>query len=107
MKIRREFRIIQCKGAPETFDVAMLRDHLTRLKQVPVRMTWPDYDRIFHKTMPNAISVHETINLALVEGNYLFMEQSPDEGIAEMFDLLIYVESPPASVVTNLMNRHM
>ncbi len=103
----RQLRMNQCKGAPDTFDAAMLRDHVMRLKEVPVKMTWPGYDRVHHKTMPNAISVHESINLVLVEGNYLFLDRPAYAGIAEMFDLRIYIEAPPASVVTNLMNRHI
>ncbi|MGC8625465.1 MAG: hypothetical protein ACP5VQ_09400 [Phycisphaerae bacterium] len=103
----RHIHLNQCKGAPETFDAAMLRDHLTRLKQIPSTMTWPSYDRVHHKPIPHALHVHESVNLALVEGNYLFMDKEPYAGIAEMFDLRIYIEAPPASVVTNLMNRHM
>jgi pantothenate kinase len=103
----RHIRMNQCKGAPETFDAAMLREHLTRLKQIPTTMTWPGYDRVLHKPVSHALHVHESVNLVLVEGSYLFMDREPYAGLAEMFDLRIYIEAPPASVVTNLMNRHM
>jgi pantothenate kinase len=103
----RQIKLTQCKGAPETYDVMMLHDHLVRLKQSPPTMTWPGYDRVFHRPLPNALHVHESVNLVLVEGNYLFLERPPYAGLAEMFDLRIYVEAPPASVVTNLMNRHI
>ncbi len=103
----REVRMDQCKGSPATFDVAMLRDHLERLKSAAVDMTWPNYDRMQHKSIPGAITISESINIAIVEGNYLFLDTPPYAGIAELFDLRIYMEAPPASVVTNLMNRHI
>ncbi len=103
----RQLRMNQCKGSPDTFDVPLLREHLLRLKQTPQKMAWPGYDRVRHKAVPQAINIHESVNLAMVEGNYLFLDRPPYEGIADIFDLRIYVEAPPASVVTNLMNRHM
>lgn len=103
----RQLRMNQCKGAPDTFDVPMLRDHLERLKKIPQKMTWPGYDRVHHRPVPHAISVHESVNLAMVEGNYLFLDRPPYQGISDIFDLRIYLEAPPASIVTNLMNRHI
>jgi pantothenate kinase len=103
----RQLRMSQCKGAPDTFDVPLLREHLERLKQIPPKMTWPGYDRVHHKSVPHAISVHESVNVAMVEGNYLFLDRPPYGGISDMFDLRIYIEAPAASIVTNLMNRHI
>lgn len=99
--------MIDCKGAPETIDVESLRGLLGHIRRCDEKLTWPDYDRKLHDIVPHALRISASHNLILVEGNYLLVKVPPYRGIADMFDLRVYVEAPGPTIVTNLMNRHM
>ena len=99
--------MIDCKGAPETIDVEALRGLLGHVRRCNDKLAWPDYDRRLHDVVPNALRISTVHNLVLVEGNYLLVNVPPYAGIADLFDLRIYVEAPGPTIVTNLVNRHI
>ncbi len=99
--------LAQCKGIPETFDVAALRDHLMLLRDTSTELDWPDYDRTVHRVLPRAIKIKKSDNLIIVEGNYLFLDVAPYENFPGFFDLRIYVDCPAPAIISGLVNRHM
>ena len=58
------------KGAPETFDVDRLAQHLRQIKEGDG--TWPQYDRQTHDPVEDAIVV--TAPVVIVEGNWLLLD---------------------------------
>ena len=97
----------ELKGSPETFDAQLLREHLERLRAHEETTYWPGYSRITHDPVPDMYRIHETDNLIIVEGNYLLIDREPFTGIRNYFDLSIFLEAPPISIMANLMERHL
>lgn len=97
----------ECRGAPETFDAAALRQRLVEIRRIPEEITWPDYNPRTHDPAPGSIRISSRYNLILVEGSYLLLDVEPYDGIAGLFDLRIYLEAPAATVLANLVNRRM
>jgi len=107
LKNGEKISMVRCKGSPETFDVASLKKHLAQLRGRPAQMTWPEYDRVHHTPLPDAIKVYDSHSLVVVEGNYLLLNVPPYDGISDFFDLRIYLESSAGAMIANLMMRHM
>ena len=95
------------KGAPDTFDVRNLKQHLHQLRNRPEDMSWPGYSRVEHEPVPHEYHVAAAVNLVIVEGNYLLLDRGIYAGIAGMFDFKIYLETPAAGIISNLVQRHM
>jgi pantothenate kinase len=95
------------KGQPDTIDTKALRKALKMLAARPHEMDWPGYSRRTHDVVPNMYVVHESANLVFVDGNYLLLNRGDFAGIPDLFDLRMYLEAPAASILSNLMERHM
>ncbi len=87
--------------------MASLRAHLKLLRQRPLAATWPGYSRLLHDTVSNRYHVTPSINILFVEGNYLLLDRGPYAGIPSFFDFRIFLDAPPVSIVSKLMERHL
>lgn len=99
--------LLEVKGAPDTFDIEALRHHLELLKDHREEVTWPGYSRIDHEPIPQRYHVTQGVNVILVEGNYLLLDRGPFAGFPALFDYRIYVETPAAAIISNLVQRHI
>ena len=99
--------LTECKGAPDTFDVEDLRRHLQLLRDRTATTPWPGYSRLIHDTVPNRYRVSPSTNIIFVEGNYVLLDRGPYVGISAFFDFKIYIDTPPVSIVSNLVERHI
>jgi pantothenate kinase len=97
----------EVKGAPDTFDVAGLRQALQLLRQRAAAVPWPGYSRIEHDPIPHAWHVSATVNLVLVEGNYMLLDRGPYAGIPGIFDFRMYLDTPAPAIISNLVERHI
>ncbi len=102
-----EVRLSALKGQPETFDIVRLQRYVKALIARPEYVPWPGYSRFSHDVLPDKFKVHSSINIVLVEGNYLLVNRGPFTGLPEMFDLRMYVDAPAPKIIANLVDRHI
>jgi pantothenate kinase len=103
-----EVYLAQIKGSPETFDMPNLRTHLKELHDLSRESCgWPGYSKLEADIAPNRHLVFDTHNVVIVEGNYLLVNDERFAGIADEFDLKVYVDAPGAKIVSSLMAKHL
>lgn len=102
-----EIPLLAVKGQPDTIDVVRLRKYLQTLIHRPEYTLWPGYSRFVHDVIPEKFKVHASVNIVIVEGNYLLVNRGPFVGLPEMFNLRIYVDAPAPKIIANLVDRHI
>jgi pantothenate kinase len=102
-----EIPLSSVKGQPDTIDVARLRRYMTALLQRPEYVPWPGYSRNSHDVVPDRYHVHESVNLVIIEGNYVLVNRGSFAGIPEMFNLRMYIDAPAPKIIANLVERHI
>lgn len=99
------------RGAPDTFDadgfVALLRR--VRDLRPDGRTVWaPCFDRNVHDPVAGDIPVHPGIEVVLVEGNYLLLEESPWGEISGVLDEIWYLAPDDDTArLERLIARHV
>ena len=78
------------KGAPFTFDVEALATAVADLKAARPR-PWPAYSRESHDVVPAAIEI--TGEIALVEGNYLLLDEPGWRDLAALADRTVFLSA--------------
>lgn len=91
------------KGAPDTFNLGLLQDHLAELKSSESR--WPSYDRNLHDPQQNAIEV--TSPIAVVEGNWLLLKEPGWQELIRRCDYSIFIGSYIDRLKERLIARKM
>jgi pantothenate kinase len=102
-----EIRLSSLKGHPDTIDVARLRRHMQAMIARPEYVSWPGSSRYAHDVIPEKYKVHATVNVVIIEGNYLLLDRGHFHGLPAMFNLRIFVDAPAPRIIANLMDRHM
>jgi pantothenate kinase len=93
------------KGAPETFDVGGLAATLARLRAAEAPWTAvPLFDRGLEIARAGARLVRPEVEVVLVEGNYLLLDEPPWDALPP-FDLTIRIEVPEAELRRRLEAR--
>ena len=95
------------KGAPETFDGAGFAALLRRLR-APVRdevVYAPEYSRVLHESIGGVIRVPSTVDLVVVEGNYLLLSTPPWSWVRPLLDLVVYLDAPDGPRIDGLLRR--
>nr|WP_057927274.1 nucleoside triphosphate hydrolase [Burkholderia ambifaria] len=83
------------KGAPETFDVAGFRQMLGRLHQnVEAEIAVPVFDRSLEISRAGARMIPRDINVLIVEGNYILLDQAPWDSLKPLFDVTVNISVP-------------
>jgi len=96
----------QRKGAPDTFDVPSLQHMLRRLRDHsgdPIAV--PVFDRDLEISRAGARLITASIDLVVVEGNYLLLRRSPWEVLRPLFDVTVMLEVPEATLRERLAMR--
>ncbi|NOH99694.1 nucleoside/nucleotide kinase family protein [Vibrio kanaloae] len=89
------------KGSHETFNLTSLID---KLKQLKVKNpTWPYYDRNLHDPVDDAISVDK--NIVVIEGNWLLLNEPVWNGLHELADFTIFIDTDAKFLEERLVNR--
>lgn len=95
-------RPLMCiKGAPITFDVMRLKDHLIRLSHENV--VWPIYSRLDHDVNDQGILIDAPI--VIIEGNYLLLDQPPWSSLRDHVDLTISIKADIHMLKENIIKR--
>jgi len=91
------------KGSPESFDIVNLESAVRALKHGHVR--WPAYDRRLHDVVEDAVRV--TGGIALVEGNWLLLDEPGFSGLRENCDFSIALSADEALLRNRLIGRKL
>lgn len=94
------------KGWPDTFDALRFKRMLAELRHTSAPMSFPAYSRVLHDPVEGAIVVQPEQQIIIAEGNFLFYEKGDWEGLSDLFDLRVFVDTPTATCVENLRARH-
>lgn len=89
------------KGAPETFNVDKLAANLAQLREPIAR--WPQYDRQKHDPVEAAITV--TASIAIVEGNWLLLDDEKWKALEVFCDLSVFITAPSSALRERLVQR--
>lgn len=96
------------KGVPETFDPDGFCDLLKRLRRETNSIVrCPEYSRLLHSPVPDAIAVRPVHTLLIVEGNYLLLDTGAWSGVRPLLDEVWYVEVDEDVMRSRLLERHM
>ncbi|MCF7361937.1 nucleoside/nucleotide kinase family protein [Vibrio diazotrophicus] len=91
----------EIKGSYETFNLTEL---IGKLKQLKIKDPfWPYYDRNLHDPVDEAIHVKN--NVVIVEGNWLLLNEPVWNGLHELADFTIFVDTDPAFLQQRLVDR--
>jgi len=94
------------KGAPETFDVFGLLHMLDRLKRNQEdEIAVPVFDRELEISRAGARVISKTVQVLIVEGNYLLLDQHPWSRLRAMFDITVTVDVPEDLLRERLVER--
>jgi pantothenate kinase len=82
------------RGAPFTFDVNALLQHVEALRKSPVTacdepellFKAPSFDHAVGDPVPNAISISSRCRVVIIEGNYTLLNEKPWNRIADLVD---------------------
>ena len=94
------------KGAPHTFDIGGLSHMLKRLsdnneKQIAI----PIFDRDIEIARAAAAVIPSSVNIILVEGNYLLLDEAPWLDLGKYFDTTIALKSSYQTIHQRLIDR--
>lgn len=98
------FPLVRVKGAPETFDLEKLAER-TKAVASGAECGWPEYDRMLHNPVDDAICVRADI--VLFEGNYLLLDQTGWRDLRQYADYTVKIEADPDILRTRLIGRKM
>ncbi|MBQ9301528.1 nucleoside/nucleotide kinase family protein [Butyrivibrio sp.] len=98
----KEIPMVDIKGAPITFDLEALKNKIIELKGNAV-CKWPEYNRMLHNPVEDAIAVDADI--VLLEGNYLLLDQDGWRDISEYADYTISMTAEPQMLRKRLIDR--
>ena len=105
--VRRDGETIpmaRIKGAPETFDLDALQSALSRVA-AGEDFPWPAYDRTLHDPVEGALRV--TGEIALVEGNYLLLDEPGWRELRAYADYTLFIAADPQRLRGRLTARHL
>ncbi len=81
------------KGAPETFDAEGFIA-LTRRLKGGGDIVYPLFDRELDIAIAGAAAIGSDCDVAIIEGNYLLLDEDPWRALSPLWDLSIWIETP-------------
>ena len=100
----KKIRMVEIKGAPETFDLDALSRQVKSLAAGEV-IGWPVYDRLLHNPVEDAVQVDG--NIVILEGNYLLLDMDGWRDLASCADYTISVRADEEMLRERLIDRRM
>lgn len=96
--------LVARKGAPQTFDAAGFVAMIRRLR-TEAEVFVPVFDRVRDLAIAGAARIGPEHGVIVVEGNYLLLDQAPWSGLAEAWDLSVWIDVPMAVLEARLIQR--
>lgn len=92
------------KGAPQTYDVGGFRAMIDRVAQGDT-VYIPVFDRSREIAIAGAEEIGAEIDTVVVEGNYLLLQDGDWAGIADRWDISLFLDVPEEVLERRLMAR--
>lgn len=92
------------KGAPQTFDAAGFLSMVQRLVEGD-EVIAPTFDRARDISIAGAVEVPTDVELLVLEGNYLLLDQPIWRELKQYWDLSVYLDVPIAELERRLIQR--
>lgn len=92
------------KGAPQTFDAAGFLSMVQRLVEGD-EVIAPTFDRARDISIAGAVEVPADVELLVLEGNYLLLDQPIWRELKQYWDLSVYLDVPIAELERRLIQR--
>lgn len=92
------------KGAPQTFDAAGFLSMVKRLVEGQ-EVIAPTFDRSLDISIAGAVEVPADVDLLVLEGNYLLLDQPIWRELKQYWDLSVYLEVPIEELERRLIQR--
>ncbi|MEM6577581.1 MAG: nucleoside/nucleotide kinase family protein [Pseudomonadota bacterium] len=99
-----ERALLPRKGAPETFDLTGFRKLIAALRRGQAE-SFPIFDRSADKTVPDGGIVPRSTELALIEGNYLLLDEPEWSDLQTFWDASIWLDVPEPVLLSRLVER--
>ena len=97
-------RMVEVKGAPETFDLEALAGRVKRLASGE-NTPWPAYDRLLHNPVEDAVLVDG--NIVILEGNYLLLDMDGWRDLKAFADYTVSVRADESLLRERLISRRI
>jgi pantothenate kinase len=94
------------KGKPETFDVDAFLAFLRRVKRFDRGICGPVYSRQQHDVIEDAYEIGDE-DVAVIEGNYLFLNGGAWAAIGNLLDLKIFLAADRETALARLYARQL
>ena len=96
------------KGAELTYDVDAAKARLDEIRRSPGSpVTMPVYDRRLHEPVADGAVIPASCRLVIMEGNYLLLDEGDWQGMADRFDLTVYLDLSDDDCKPGLIARHV
>ena len=106
-RVLEEMGLRDRKGAPETFDSTGFVSLLSRIRnQRKDPIYFPIFDRAIEESVAAQGVLYQDVQLVLVEGNYLNLENEPWNQIIELLDDSWFLTLPEEIRMERLVARH-
>lgn len=96
-----------CKGHPSTFDAAGFVVALGRIRARTGTVYVPTYSRTLHEPIAGSLAVDSQTRLAVVEGNYLLLEEEPWSFVRPLLDEVWYLDASLETLEARLVERQI
>ena len=70
-------------------------------------MSFPVYSRRLHEPVPAGGTIESAHRIAVVEGNYLLVDEDPWKRFRQLFHLRVFVSAGVEALVEGLRERHL
>ena len=100
----KTIRMVEVKGAPETFDLEALAERVKRVS-LGKNVGWPVYDRLLHNPVEDAVLVDGEI--VILEGNYLLLDLDGWRELKDYADYTVSVRAGEALLRERLIARRI
>lgn len=102
MRDGKEYKMVDVKGTPETFDLNLFIERVKRVAAGEI-CGWPAYNRMTHNPEEDAVTVNGDI--VILEGNYLLLERPGWSELQQYADLTIRITADEKMLRKRLLDR--
>jgi pantothenate kinase len=95
------------KGGPDSFDVNAMAEQLQELPRRDCCSSLPQYDRMRHDPIPDALSVLPDTRIILLEGNFVLCRTSPWNQVSDLLHPKFFLKCDRQVARQRIIERHI